>query len=341
LIAVRYVAWVAAVWCAAAPHPASAQTSEEFYKGKTITITLGQPPGGSYDFYARLAADHLRRFIPGNPNLILQHRPGGGGIAAVRWFYAQAPRDGTAMGLFSESIAHTQLLTPDLGRWKVEEMSYVGSMAPSNGAMVVRKGAPATTAAAMRTIPVTVGCSGVNSTSYQYPAALKALGGFKFNIVCGYGGSAEIKLAMKRGEADLYNASWHAWRLNPGIKDGSFIPAIQGGLKRTRELTNVPLTQDLVSDSHAKRILEFISAGSAIGRALIAAPNVPPDRIAALRDAFDLMVKDETFLADAAKRNLDIEPTPGVVLQGYSSAIAHAPQDVVEGATRAMAPEKK
>ena len=321
--------------------PAAAQSPADFYKGKTITITLGHPPGGSYDFYARLAADHLRRFIPGNPNLIVQHRPGGGGVAAVSWFYAQAPRDGTAIGLFSESIGHTQMLTPDLGRWKVEEMTYIGSLAPSNGAMVVRKGAAVVSPEAMRTTPVTVGCSGVNSPSYQYPAALKVLGGFRFNLVCGYPGSPQIILAMQRGEVDIYTASWHAWRVHPGVKDGSLIPVIQGGLTRIRELADVPLNQELVADARAKRILEFISAGSAIGRALIAVPGVPVDRIAAVREAFDRMVKDEAFLADAAKRSLDIEPAPGATLQRYSVAIAQAPRDVVEGAANAMAPEKK
>src|SRR5499425_2432866 len=99
--------------------PAAAQSPAEFYKGKTITIVLGHPPGGSYDLYARLAADHLKRFVPGNPNIIVQHRPGGGGVAAVRWFHAQAPRDGTTIGLFAETIGHTQLLTPEQGQWKV------------------------------------------------------------------------------------------------------------------------------------------------------------------------------------------------------------------------------
>ena len=338
----RAFAGAVAIACmVVAPAPASAQSPADFYKGRTITITLGHPPGGSYDFYARLAADHLKRFIPGNPNLIVQHRPGGGGVAAVRWFYAQAPRDGTAIGLFSESIGHTQRLTPDLGQWKVEEMTYVGSLAPSNGAMVVRKGAPAMTPDAMRTTPITVGCSGVNSPAYQYPAALKALGGFKFNLVCGYPGSPQIILAMQRGEADIYNASWHAWRIQSNVKDGSFIPVIQGGLKRIRELAHVPLTQELVADERAKRILEFISAGSAIGRALIAAPGVPADRIAALRDAFDRMVKDEVFLADAAKRSLDIEPASGATLQSTSAAIASASADIIDGATKAMAPDKK
>src|SRR5262249_60619959 len=104
----------------------------------------------------RFAADHMARFIPGNPNVIVQHRPGGGGVGAVRWFHAQAPRDGTTMGLFTETIGHTQLLTPEQGRWKVEEMTYIGTFTPSNAAFVIRKNAPAITADGLRTIPATV-----------------------------------------------------------------------------------------------------------------------------------------------------------------------------------------
>jgi tripartite-type tricarboxylate transporter receptor subunit TctC len=322
--------------------PAAAQTPEAFYKGKTITVVLGHPPGGSYDLYARLAADHMKRFIPGSPNIIVQHRPGGGGVAAVRWFYAQAPRDGTAMGLFTETIGHTQLLQPEVGKWNVAEMAYVGSFAPSNAAMVVRKGAPATTAEAMRNTPVVTACTGVNSQSYQYPSSLKTLGGFKFNIVCGYPGSAEIMLAVHRGEADMFSGSWHVWRATQqaGLKDGSLIPAIQGGLKRTRELAQVPLMQELVDDPRKKKILEFISAGSAIGRALITPPGTPADRIAALRAAFDQLVQDPAFLADAEKRTADIEPEPGVEVQGFSDAIARAPKDIVQAAAEAMAADK-
>ncbi len=319
--------------------PVSAQSPAEFYKGKTITIVLGHPPGGSYDLYARLAADHLKRFIPGNPNIIVQHRPGGGGVAAVRWFYAQAARDGTAMGLFAETIGHTQLLTPEQGKWKVEEMTYIGSLTPSNAAFVVRKNAPATTVEGMRNTPVTVACTGVNSQSYQYPASLKQLGGFKFNLVCGYPGSAEVMLAIHRAEADMFSGSWHVWRATQkqGLTDGSLIPVIQGGLKRTRDLANVPLMQELVSDEKTKKILEFISAGSAIGRALIAPPGVPAERIAVLRTAFDQLVQDEAFNADAAKRAADLEPTPGAAVQGYSDAIAKAPKDIIDAAASAMA----
>src|SRR5258705_7856122 len=149
----------------------------------------------------------------------------------------------------------------------------------------------------MRKTGVTVACTGVNSQSYQYPASLKELGGFKFIIVCGYPGSAEVMLAIHRAEADMFSGSWHVWRATQqaGLSDGSLIPVIQGGLKRTRDLPNVPLMQELVTDARTKQIIEFISAGSAIGRALIAPPGVPADRIAALRDAFDRLVLDKAF----------------------------------------------
>jgi tripartite-type tricarboxylate transporter receptor subunit TctC len=339
----RAVATLAVICAIGAGSPAAAQSPEEFYKGKTVTIVLGHPPGGSYDLYARLAADHMKRFIPGNPNIIVQHRPGGGGVAAVRWFYAQAARDGTAMGLFTETIGHTQLLTPEQGKWKVEEMTYIGTFTPSNAAFVIRKNAPTTSAQGMLKTPVTVACTGVNSQSYQYPASLKELGGFKFIIVCGYPGSAEVMLAIHRAEADMFSGSWHVWRATQqaGLKDGSLIPVIQGGLKRTRDLPKVPLMQELVDDPRKKKIIEFISAGSAIGRALIAPPGVPADRIAALRTAFDKVVQDPAFLADAAKRSADIEPADGPTVQGYSDSIAKASPDIMEAAALAMAAEKK
>src|SRR5262249_32307754 len=174
--------------------PAAAQSPAEFYKGKTITILLGHPPGGSYDLYARLAADHMKRFIPGNPNIIVQHPPRGGGVAAVLPFYAEGARDGTMMGLFTETIGHTQILQPEIGKWKVEEMSYVGSFVPSNAALVVRKGAPAKTPTALRTTPINVGCTGANSQSYQYPASLKSLGGVPFHFVFAHPGPPEVGL---------------------------------------------------------------------------------------------------------------------------------------------------
>jgi tripartite-type tricarboxylate transporter receptor subunit TctC len=319
--------------------PAAAQQSQaDFYKSKGLKIMLGHPPGGSYDLYARLAAEFLPKYLPGNPTIIVEHKPGGGGVVAAAWFYAQAPRDGSMISLFPETIPHTQLLEPEVGRWKVQEMTYIGSFAPVNTAYVVRKGAPAITPDEMKKTANTVGCTGVTAQSYQLPAMLKNLAGFKFNMVCGYPGGTDNLLALSRGEVDLVSSAWNSLRASHKhqIESGEMTPVIQSGLRRSPELKDVPLMQELVSDDKTKKILEFASAGSAIGRALLAPPQVPADRIAVLREAFDKMVKDKDFLAAAEKRGAEIDPTPGAEAQKYAQQILDAPPDLVKAATAAM-----
>jgi tripartite-type tricarboxylate transporter receptor subunit TctC len=318
--------------------PSSAQSAEQFYKGKTITILLGQPPGGSYDLYARLAADHMRKFIPGSPLVTVQYKPGGGGATAVAYLYAQAPKDGTMLGLFSETIGQTQLLDPQVGQWKMQEMTYIGSFAGVNAAFVRRKDSPAKTVDEMRTIPMNVGCSGRTSQSYQSPAMLKNLAGFKFNVICGYPGSAEYVLALEKGEVDMVSSAWNQWTSThmDKIKSGQFVPVIQSGLKRHKDLQDIPLMQELISDPKLKAVFEFASAGGAIGRAILAPPKVPKERLDALSAAFDKMVKDPAFLADAQKRGAEIDPSPSTEVQKASLAIIAAPKDVVEIATKGM-----
>jgi tripartite-type tricarboxylate transporter receptor subunit TctC len=332
------VAIAAAAMAGIGTNPASAQSVEQFYKGKTITILLGQPPGGSYDLYARLAADHMGRFIPGKPNIIIQYKPGGGGATAVAYFYDQAPKDGTMLGLFSETIGQTQLLEPAVGKWKMQEMTYVGSFSSVNAAFVRRKDAPAKTVDDMRKIPMNVGCSGRTSQSYQSPAMLKNLAGFKFNVICGYPGSAEYVLALEKGEVDMVSSAWNQWTSvhMDKIKSGAFVPVIQSGLRRHKDLPNIPLMQELVTDPKLKQVFEFASAGAAIGRALLAPPKVPQDRLDALRTAFDNVIKDPELIAAAKKRGAELDPSPGVEVQKANLAIIAAPQDVIEIATKGM-----
>lgn len=324
----------AAAFVAAGAFAGAAQAQQQ----QALRIMLGHPPGGSYDLYARLAADFMKNHLPGAPNIIVEHRPGGGGVVATAFFYAQAPKDGSVIALFPETIAHTQILEPAVGKWKVQEMAYIGSFAPVNTAFVFRKGAPAKAAADMRKVKTVAGCTGRNSQSYQYPAMLKELDGFQFEIVCGYKGSADSVLALERGEVDFVSSAWNSWRATHmgAIKAGDFVPLIQGGLKRNSELANVPLMQELVADPQKKKIIEFASAGAAIGRALIAPPGVAADRLATLRGAFDKMVADPAFLAEAEKRKLEIEPTPGAEVQKIALDILNAPKDVVERAMDAM-----
>jgi tripartite-type tricarboxylate transporter receptor subunit TctC len=335
---IYYALFAGACIALAGALPAGAQDHAAFYKSKNLRIMLGHPPGGSYDLYARLAAEFLPRYLPGSPTIIVEHKPGGGGVVATAWFYAQAPRDGSMISLFPETIAHTQILEPDVGKWKVQEMTYIGSFAPVNAAFVVRKGAPASNPAEMKQKANTVGCTGVNSQSYQLPAMMKALSGFQFNMVCGYKGGADALLALIRGEVDMVSSAWNSLRAGHKgeLERGEMIPVIQAGLRRLPELKDVPLMQEVVDDPKTKKLFEFASAGSAIGRALLAPPQVPAERIAVLREAFDKMVKDPDFLAAAEKRSAEIDPTPGAEVQKYADGILNTPADLVAAATKAM-----
>ena len=247
---------------------------------------------------------------------------------AVAYFYEQAPQDGSVLGLFAETI----------GKWKMQDMTYVGSFATVNAAFVRRKESPAKTVDVMRKVTMNVGCSRKTSQSYQSPAMLKNLAGFKFNLICGYPGSAEYVLALEKGEVDMVSSAWNQWTsAHPQkIASGEFVPVIQSGLRRHKDLVNVPLMQELVDDPQIKKGMEFASAGAAIGRALIAPPKVPQDRIEALRATFDKTVKDPEFIADAKKRGAELDPTPGAEVQKASLAIINAPKDVIELATKGM-----
>ena len=227
--------------------PARAQNAvEEFYRGKTVTILIGHPAGGSYDLYARLAAAHLGRFIPGHPQVLVQSRPGGSGAGAVQFLYSYGPRDGTLLGLLTETVGLIQLAQPEIGKWRVQDFVYLGSFANVNAAFMMRKDAPAKSVEDMRRIETKVGCNSRLGQTYVNYAVLKALGGFKFQIVCGYPGSMEFAMVLARGEVDVISGSWNAWRRRPDVLDGTLRPVIQSGLKRHKELSDVPLMQELL-----------------------------------------------------------------------------------------------
>src|SRR5215472_2838550 len=182
LIRRGFVAVLSTVACAAA-FPAAAQSVENFYKSHEVTILIGHPPGGSYDLYAQLAAAHIGKFIPGSPTVIVQSMPGGAGSKAASFFYARAPKDGSMISLFPETIAYVQLMDPAQGRWDVTRMNYVGSFAPVNTAFMIHKGSKITSTDDLFKGKVNVGCSGRTSQSFQYPATLKVIAKMPLNII--------------------------------------------------------------------------------------------------------------------------------------------------------------
>jgi len=318
-----------AIWLTA---PSHAQNNiESFYKGRVITILIGYPPAGSYDIYARLTAAHLSKHIPGHPSLIVQNKPNGG-IGLLRSFYESAPRDGSMIGIFPETIGIVQLTNPEIGKWKVQDLFYLGSFANVNAVFMIRKGAPAATIEELKKTSVNVGCNTPIGVSYINPTIMKNVGGFPFHIICGYPGTNSLPIALARGEIDMISGAWTGWKNRAEVLNGEVKPVIQSGLYRHKDLADVPLMQELVSDPRDKKVVEFLSAGAAIGRALILPRGVPAERVQALRTAFDSLVKDPEFIRQTGEINVELDPKSGPETQAISNTILATPPDIVHRA---------
>jgi tripartite-type tricarboxylate transporter receptor subunit TctC len=319
---------------AAAATMARAQSPAAFYSGKTISILIGAGEGGAYSIYGQLAAEYLRKFLPGNPTVIVQSMPGAGGIKATDYLANVAPKDGTALGMLLDLAAVTQVLEPRTVRYDLSKFSVIGSFITDNPVVMVRADTGARNFAEFKSKSIVVGASGKGSQTYVHPALLKEVLGANLRIVTGYRGSADISLALERGEVQAQSATWVSWQARHAdwIRRKEIIPIVQAGLRKESDLPDVPLMLELATSDSDRQVLELMSSGSQIGRALFAPPGVPADRIAALRNAFDTMVKDRDFLEAAAKRKLVVGPTPGPEVQAIIQNVVSYSPAVVERA---------
>ena len=311
---------------------ARAEGVADFYGGKTVTFLVPYPPGGSYDVYARLVAEHMPRFIPGKPDIIVQNMPGGGGSLGMNHFYKTAPKDGTMLAFPPDAYAVAQLMTPKRVKWDAGKMISLGRIVPVNPVLMLRGDAPARTKEQMMKTELVVGCTGRGSQSFIMPAMMKHFLGFKWKLVCGYKGSAPMTLALERGEVQAQSSAWASWRIRhkDRISSGELIPFVQVGLARETEVPNVPLMQDLTDDPKIKQVFEFVSAGSALGRSMVGPPGMPSDRVAALRKGFNALMKDAAFLADADKRKALVQPATGEETQAVVEKVLAAPPALIK-----------
>ncbi|HWP27845.1 MAG TPA: tripartite tricarboxylate transporter substrate-binding protein [Xanthobacteraceae bacterium] len=324
----KRVALLLSVLLAVWPGPVAAQPSvEDFYRGRKIDLIIGYSPGGTYDLAARLVARHLGNHIPGKPLIVPRNMPGAGSRTAATWVYSHAPRDGTVLATADQSLALQQAAGDPRIQFDTTKFIYIGNPNVENNTTVTWHTSGIKTIEDAKRREVTMGATG-GSTSSQYPKAMNALLGTKFKIILGYPGGNDINLAMERGEVEGRGSnSWASWKATRPhwIAEKKINILVQIGFKKAPDLPDVPLLMDLGSNDADRMLLRVLSASTQIGRPIFTAPGVPPERVAALRQAFDSMVRDPAFLAEAKQLNFDIEPVNGEGLQKLVAEIIAIP----------------
>jgi tripartite-type tricarboxylate transporter receptor subunit TctC len=321
--------------------PASAQGVERFYAGKTVTILIGFGPGGSHDYYAHLASRHLGRFIPGHPAIVPENMPGAGSFKAANYLYAVAPRDGTALGIVTQTVALEEAFGSAGVQYKSAAFNWIGRAASILEIEFTWASSPSKTIADVMRRETPVASTGPGSPSDGYPKLLNAVLGTKFKVITGYAASADALLAVERGEVDGASINWPAIkRGKPDWLTGKKINIlVQYELARSAELPEVPAITELGRNDEEKRVLAFYTGSTEIGRSFLAPPSVPADRVAALREAFAAMLKDAAFRADAEKTGGELAPASGAAIQTQIVETARAPAAIVARAKGAFGGE--
>ena len=325
----RRVAILIAILLAGWPYAASAQQSvEEFYRGRKIDLVIGYSPGGTYDLYARLVARHLGRHIPGRPLIVPRNMPGAGSRTAATWVYNIAPRDGTVLATADQSLSLQQAAGDARIQFDTTKFIYIGNPNIENNTTATWHASGVKTIEDARRREVIMGATG-GSTSSQYPKAMNALLGTKFKIILGYPGGNDINLAMERGEVDGRGSnSWASWKATRPhwLAEKKINILVQIGLKKAPDLPDVPLLMELGRNIGDRALLRLLSGSTQIGRPIFTTPDVPAERVAALRAAFDAMVRDPAFLNEAKRENFDIDPVSGEALQKLVGEIVAMPK---------------
>jgi tripartite-type tricarboxylate transporter receptor subunit TctC len=290
---------------------ALAQTPEAFFRGRQITFLIGAGAGGGYDAYFRTFARYVVRHIPGNPSIVPKNMPAASGLAAANTLFASAERDGSTMAAFPNNIPMDPLFGNPGARYDALKLNWLGSIGKLENVCATWITSPIKTIEAAREREVIVAGAGATSNSVIMPRALNALIGTRFKVVAGYDPGSGMTLALESGETEgVCGLSWSTIKAaRPHwIKDNKLNVLVQLGLAKLPELPHVPAALDLVTDPVKKRVLQLILIRQEPGRPLAAPPGVPPDRLAALRRAFDETMKDPEFLAEAERLGLEIEP---------------------------------
>jgi tripartite-type tricarboxylate transporter receptor subunit TctC len=318
--------------------PLFAQTP--FYQGKTVTIIAAAKAGDVYDLYPRLIAEFLPKYIPGNPNVIIQNVAGAAGLIGTNQVYNTAKPDGLTLGAIYPALYFEQLAKRPEVKFDWAKLIWIGSPVSSNSLMYMRADTPYKTIEDIRTAstPPKCGATGVTSSAYYMPKLLEDAIGTKFDVVAGYVAGSDIDLAVERGEVMCRAFTINAYfAREPFItwRKKNFVRVMyQTGSKREPRLKDVPLFSELMDKyktaENTRRLVNVVVAADEFGRPIVFPPGVPADRVKIIRDAFTKTLSDPAFTAEAEKRRLDLDPTTGEELDKLAKEVMTAPPDIVE-----------
>lgn len=312
---------------------AHAQSPEEFYRGKTVTITVGAGAGGGYDTIARVVQRHLGPHIPGKPTVIVQNMPGGGGLRAPNYLYTVAEKTGLHIGLIQFSMPFEPLIGNKNATFDPTKFGWLGSPGVETGVLMVWHTAPALTLKDLQEMEIAVGVEAQASNPAMSSRMLIQVFGLKLKLVAGYSGSNAALLAMEKGEVhafpNVYN-SMMAQRPD-WVRDKKVALPVKWGPINEKGLPGVPYAEEIVTDPQKKAILAGVSATLALGRPFAAPPDIPADRLEALRNAFMATFNDPEFASDAKKVGFtELQPQSGAALDKVIKDAYALPKDVVD-----------
>jgi tripartite-type tricarboxylate transporter receptor subunit TctC len=323
---------------------ARADPIADFYRGRSINLIIGYSAGGGYDAYGRVVARHLGKHIPGNPAIIPQNMPGAGSLRAANFLYNVAPKDGTAIGHFSRGLAMEPLIGTSATQFDARRFTWLGSGTDEVSVCMTWHGSRVKTWNDMLTIPFTVGGEGSGSDPDIFAAVVRSTFGVKLKLVSGYPGSAEVALAIERGEVDgRCGWSWSSLKLlKPDWIANKRINIIaQLALKRSPELPDVPLIFDFAGDDRQRQILRLVLSRQSMARPFAAPPELPADRKHVLRHAFDQTMVDPEFLAEARQRGLEVNPVSGADIDKLVDELYRTAPGIVAEARAAVSGEAR
>jgi tripartite-type tricarboxylate transporter receptor subunit TctC len=318
---------------------AQAQDAASFYKGKTINVVIGFSPGGGYDLYARVVAKYLGKHIPGEPTLVAQNMPGAGSLRAAMYLFSVAPKDGTAIGIFSRGMPLSPLFELPGAHFDATKFTWLGSVTKDTVTCISWKTSPVKKWDDLFKSEYKAGGEGKGADPDVYATLIKTTFGANVKLITGYPGSSNISLAMERGELDgMCGISYSTLRsTHPDwLKNHDINLLVQGALEKDPEMANVPFMLDLAKSDEQKQMLRLTLAPQAMARPFVAPPGMPADRAKALQKAFDDTMKDPEFLAEAKRLNLDVNPMSGQQVLDLLTGLYATPKPLVQQAKAAL-----